>query len=262
MWKHCVLIVLLFPVFVACNANSSKNQYDLAERLFMEKKYKAAIHEFRKIVKKDPKSKLGVDALYRVGVIQHLYLQKPKLAIQSFQSLLSRTEDPELIRQVREVVAEMYFSDFNDFQQAIAFYGALVKDKSKENTKRDFYLYRYGRSLFLMGEFDRALKAFGEIEEEYPQGQFYEKARLALGDTLNSSGDCQKAIQAYEELAKSSDQKIKNMAVFGMANCYEEIDNLDKAYDLLATIKDSYSTPHVIDLKMKKIKRRKILRRR
>ncbi len=257
-----MLFVTLLPILGACNAKSSKNQYDLAERLFEEKKYGASVHEFRKVVKKDPKSELGIDSLYRVGVIQRLYLHKPNLAIQSFQSLLSRTEDPDLERKIREMIGEMYFSDFNDFQQAAKLYAILVKDKSPKNKKRAFYLYRYGRALFLMGNFKQALDAFGEIEEKYSDGRFYEKARLALGDTLNSSGQCHKAIKAYEELSKSSDKKIRSMSIFGMANCYEEIDNLDKAYDLLTSIKDSYSTPYVVDLKMKKIKRRKILRRR
>ncbi len=52
------------------------------------------------------------------------------------------------------------------------------------------------------------------------------------------------------------------MAIFGEAGCYEEHDDLDKAYELLGEIRDTYPVPSVVELKMKKIKRRKILRRR
>lgn len=262
MWKHCVIALSVIFVFNACNANSSKNQFDLAERLFKEKKYSASIYEFRKIVKKNPKSKLGIDALYRVGVIQRLYLSEPEKAIESFQALLIRTEDPDFLRKIRETIAEMYFSDFNDFDRAIPFYAALAKDSSPKNLKRDFYLYRHGRALFLMGRFEAASKSFAEIEKNFPNSSYREKASLARADAFNSQGNCEDAIEVYELLSASKESKIKNMAIFGMANCYEEIDNLDKAYDLLASIRDTYTTPHVIDLKMKKIKRRKIRRRR
>ncbi len=262
MWKHCLLILGIIPVLIACNANSSKNQYELAERLFMEAKYEASIHEFRKIVKKDPKSSLGIEALYRVGTIQRLYLRKPKLAIQSYKALISRSTDPQLVRKVRETIAEMYFSDFNNFGQAILYYQALVKDESTQNKKRDYFLYRLGRGMFLKGRFEEALKVFSEIETKYKFGEYYEKAMLAKADTLNSSGNCKEAIKTYELLSEKAQKNIKSLAIFGMANCYEELDNLDKAYDLLATIQNTYTTPHVIDLKMKKIKRRKILRRR
>ena len=54
----------------------------------------------------------------------------------------------------------------------------------------------------------------------------------------------------------------KALANFAKASCYEELDDLDKAYELFSEIKDNYPTPSVVELKMQKIKRRKILRKR
>lgn len=255
-----LLLTLLF--IGGCDANSPSNQYQLAEKLFLEGKYSAAIHEFGKIVEKEPNSRLGIDSLYRIGTIQRLYLNDSKSAISSFQLLLTRTDDPELNQKARDTLGEMFFTEFSDYERAIPMYKSLVSDKIVNPLKRDFYKYRLGRSLFFMAQFDEAYAVFTDLEISNPDGDFSERAVLAQGDTLNASGKCQEAIVKYETLQKTPDHKVRSLAVFGMANCYEELDNLDKAYDLLDSIKDSYSTPHVIELKMKKIKRRKILRRR
>ncbi len=69
-------------------------------------------------------------------------------------------------------------------------------------------------------------------------------------------------LTVHELVEKLNDKELTTMAKFGSALCYEEMGNLDVAYEIFGTIRNQYPTPSIVDLKMTKIKRRKILRRR
>src|SRR5271155_5941772 len=56
---------------LACNSPAGKNHYILADRLFSDHKYAAAVDEFNKIVESDPRSALAQKALFRIGTIHY-----------------------------------------------------------------------------------------------------------------------------------------------------------------------------------------------
>src|SRR4051794_24942576 len=74
--------VVLLPL-AACNAPAGKSHFILAERLFNDRKYAAAVEEFAKLVEADPRGTLAQKALFRIGTIQYLYLESYADAIKS-----------------------------------------------------------------------------------------------------------------------------------------------------------------------------------
>jgi TolA-binding protein len=103
---------------------------------------------------------------------------------------------------------------------------------------------------------------FDYLRTQYPDGTYLWKAELEIGNALSAKGKCGDAIKQYEKVASGAPEEQKVLAKFAEAACYEEQDDLDKAYELFSSIKDRYPTPSVVELKMQKIKRRKILRKR
>lgn len=254
-----IAIVLLG--LCGCNANSSKNQFALAEQLFLEKKYDASIHEFDKIVQRDPQSEFGVKALQQIATIQQLYLNNADEALKTYRLLLKRSTDPNLTRETQLTIANLYFERFEDYEKAAENYLALYQ-AGPEDEEADQFLYRYGRSLFLKNHFDSAMKAYQTLREKFPRSYYSLRAELEIANALSSSGKCKEAIKKYDEVRASSRKDLRIMATFETANCYEYLDDLDTAYDLLASIQADYPNPDVVSQKMQKIKRRKILRRR
>lgn len=248
-------------IVAGCNANSSKNQFRLAEQLFLEKKYDASIHEFEKIVERDPQSDFGVKSLHRIGTIQHLYLDSPEDALKSYKLLLKRSSDKALNREVQAIIATLYFERFEDFGKAAEYYKILL-DADPAGAEADYFMYRLARSYYLMAKFDEAINAFVELRNRFPGSAYGTKAELEIANSYASKGRCREAIPRYEEIIKHEGSELQTMAKFELANCYEALDDLDKAYDLLEGIQEKYPNPNVISLKMQKIKRRKILRRR
>lgn len=260
--KRALLVTAGLSLFVGCNANSPENRYLLAERLLEDRKYEAAISEFQEIVDRSPYSPLGVEAQLKVAQIQHLYLGHSKDAADSYRLFLRRNKDEARRQEVEKVLADIQFQNFESYQEAVSSYQALLA-KDPSGPMAENYHFNIGRSHYLRAKFPEAIRAFEALIQAFPQGKFVKKAELEIANSLNASGKCKEAIKKYEAVAKVADtQELKALALFGQAGCHEEQDDLDRAYELLSQIRDIYPVPSVVDLKMKKIKRRKILRKR
>lgn len=263
MKSNFLIFLLLVTHFfvVSCNINSSQNQFDLAEELFLKEKYQAAIHELEKIVRREPTSELGIKSLYKIATIQRLYINAPVDALQTYNLLLKRVKREDDFKKIYRITAAMYFEKFADYKKAIESYGRLLR-LDLEDEESEFFIYRIGRSFFMLSRFDLAIRTFTKLIKRYPNGKYSVRARFEIASTKSSQGQCKKAIPEYKSVIKIGREKERKLAVFGLASCYEELGALDRAYDLFNSIKNTYPIPVVVDLKMKKIKRRKILRRR
>lgn len=245
---------------ISCNTNSSENRYLLAERLLEDKKYDAAIIEFHAIVDREPFSDLGKDCLRKIAQIQHLYLGRPKDAEASYDLLFKRTKDDMLRAEIEEALANIAYENLEEYPVAIKRYQAILqREPGHANAPR--YLFNIGRAYFLSGKLTDANATFAALRSKYPLNEFANKAELEMANILAAQGKCRDALKLYEKLAEKN-KAMAPLAIFSQAMCLEELDDLDHAYELLNSIKDKYPFPQVVELKMKKMKRRKILRRR
>lgn len=250
---------LLF--LAGCNASSPETKYLLAEKLLEDKKYDAAISEFQDIVDKSPSSPLGLEAQLKVAQIQHLYLGRSQEAIDAYREFLKRTKNPEKKREIERILGDMQFQNFENYSEAIESYTKLVKENPNSVDSEDL-IFRLGRAFFLKAQFEDALKVFRYEKAKFPQGKLSWKVELEIGNALSAKGKCDEAIKQFDLLINKAPKEQSVLASFGKASCYEEQDDLDSAYEIFSSIKDDYPAPSVVELKMHKIKRRKILRKR
>lgn len=259
--KGALGALLLLALGHGCNANSPETKFLLAEKLLEDKKYEAAINEFRTIVDKAPRSPLGLDAQLKVAQIQHLYLGRSQEAIEAYREFLEYSKDEAKKREVEKTLADLQFQNFENYDEAIASYSKLIKENTNEKEGEEL-VYRLGRAFFLQAKFEDALKMFEYLRTRYPNGGYFWKSELETGNALSAMGKCQDAIKQYEKVVVGAPADQKVLAKFAQASCYEEQDELDKAYEIFSSIRSDYPAPSVVELKMQKIKRRKILRKR
>ncbi len=245
----------------ACNARSPETKYLLAERLVEDRKYDAAISEFQDIVDKSPTSSLGLEAQLKIAQIQHLYLGRSQEAIDAYGEFLKRSKDPIRKREVERTLGDLHFQNVENYDAAIASYTKLMKE-APESPESEELLYRLGRAFFLKSQFSDASKIFEHQKERFPQGPYRSKAELDTGNALSAQGKCPEAIKQYDRLVSGAPKEQRVLAIFGKASCFEEQDDLDSAYEIFSSIKEDYPAPTVVELKLQKIKRRKILRKR
>lgn len=256
----------------ACSVDSAKSRFILAERLWKDGKYAAAVQEFERVVSKDPRGKLGRQARFRAAMTESIYLGEYSDAIAKFKAF-SEGADPSVEGQqeswqAKLQIGEIYFSRLERYDEAILHYSAMIRARP-DAPERGKILYRIGRSHFYLWQFDRAISAFEKVLKEDPLSEWAEKAMLEIGTSWFTSGEqnpgdeeqaepYQKAIKAYDAFLKRfPNSRFAVEARFGIASSLEELDQLDAAYEKYEALKETYPSPNVIEIKLTRIRERK-----
>lgn len=255
LWPFTLLLL------ISCNANSPENRFLFAEKLLEDRKYDAAINEFQEIVDRAPHSELGLESQLKIAQIEHLYLGRPKEAMDAYREFLRRNKDEKKRHEIEKILADLLFQNFENYDDAISSYSKLAEDSKGELDSEEIH-FRIGRALFLKSQFQEAIKSFQAMRSRFPNGRLAWRAELEIGNSLSAMGKCSDAVKQFEKVIQAAPRETAVLASFGKAACLEEQDNLDGAYEILSQIKTEYPAPSVIELKLQKIKRRKILRKR
>jgi TolA-binding protein len=263
------VLAALALALAGCSANSAKRHYLLAERLWSDGKYKASVSEFEKVVARDPKGKLGLQALQRAAVTQELFLHQYADAARKFRLLAERTGDAEQAWSARLQLGEILFAKTEQFDQAITHYRAMVQARPKAPEVPEL-LFRVGRSHFFLGQFEEAVAAYRDLGTRFPGTEWEEKAALETARSYFTRGEqrpggsgpgletYQQAMGAYREyIRKFPDSPRLPEAHFGIANCLEELDQLEAAVQAYEALRKTYPSPNVIEIKLARIRERK-----
>lgn len=265
------LVALLVVVFgTSCGLDGTKKRYVLAERFWTDGKYESAVTEFSRVYSRDPKSRLGHQALFRAAMTQAYFLSQYSDAIRKFRAYTEIEKDPSSVWEARRQIGELLFSKLERYDQAATYYQELLKLLPAHDPEGPFFQYRVARSDFFLRKFDDALKAYQELVKTYPSSSYAEKAAFELGSTYfirgeqlqeNGTESYQKAMAAYQLfLRKYPSSGLTPQAKFGIASCLEEMDQLDRAYQAYEELKSTYPSPQVIQIKLARIKERKAQR--
>ena len=260
-----------------CTSNSTKKRYILAEKLWTDGKYSAAVSEFDKVTAKDPKSKIGQQALFRAAATQTLFLSQYEEAVKKFKIYAdSPGVDLQLAWDAQKQIGEILFSKTEQYDRAIAHYQNLVKLKPEDSEVPEFE-FRIAKSHFFLWQFDEAVAAYQQIMVQYKGTLWAERAALEIGVTHYTRGEqrpgmasrehgtgggsYQEAITAYEAFLKMYPKSdLAPQARFGIANCLEELGQLDAAYHAYHDLRLTYPSPQVIAIKLARIRERQAQR--
>jgi TolA-binding protein len=268
------LAVLLAVFGAGCSVNSAKKHYVLAEKLWTDGKYSASVAEFEKVTARDPKGKLGLQALLRGATTQSLFLSEYPGALKKFRTFTETSDDPTMVWETQKQIGEILFSKLEAYDQAETHYQLLLQQHPDAPEAPEF-MFRVGRSQFYQWHFDDAVKTDTELARKYPATPWGEKAALEIGRAYFTRGEqspgdhgpgmeqYKLATEAYEKFIKSyPESPLVAEAKFGIANCLEEQDQLDAAYNSYEALKASYPSPNVIEIKLARIRERKAQRSR
>jgi len=271
------LIAGWWLVAAGCSVDSAKGRYILAEKLWTDGKYAAAVSEFEKVVIKDPAGHLGLQALFRAAMTQSLYLSQHGEAVRKFRTFVEASEDSPAAWEAQKQIGEILYAKTEQYDQAIQHYRNLLKAKPGTPEASEF-LFRIGKSQFFLWQFDGSIATYREIIKKHPKSPWAEKAAYEIGVTYFTRGErnpggtsgpstgveaYQDAMEAFERFMKRYPQSILIPdAKFGIASCLEEMDQLDAAYHAFEDLRSTYPSPNVIEVKLVRIRERKDQRSR
>jgi TolA-binding protein len=200
-----------------------------------------------------------------------LYLNRHADAVRKFRAFIDQSEDLDAAWDAQKQIGEIYFNKTEQYDQAIIHYRALLKQKDGAVEAAEF-LYRIARSHFFLWQFDDAIAVYKEIIRRNARTPWAERAAFEIGSTIftklahesnraTSAEGYQEAIDAFEKFIRVYPKsQFVPEARFGIASCLESMDKLDMAYQHFETLKTSYPSPNVIEIKLVRIKERKAQR--
>jgi TolA-binding protein len=270
---RAILLGWSFLLGLGCSVDSARHHYVLAERLWGDKNYAAAVAEFERVITKDPSGGFGQQALYRAATTQALFLGQYVEAIKKFRDFIQLSSDTQLIRSAQTQIGEILFTHLENYEQSIVHYQTLFKVFPDSNESPAF-LYRIAKSQFFLFQFDEALETYKRLIRQFPKTSWSEKAAFELGTSYFTRGkrqvvnfkseptDFEHAIEAYKKFIKLyPSSEVVPEARFGIASSLEEMDQLDEAYAIYSELRKTYPAPNVIEIKLIRIKERLAHRR-
>lgn len=116
-----------------------------------------------------------------------------------------------------------------DASEALALYERiLTKHPTFERT--DLVLYMKAYALMEAGRMGEALRQYQRILDEFPQSRFRPDAHMAFAEShFNGDHDFAAALKRYEEVLKSPDSELADLALFKSAWCLWKLGDVQSA---------------------------------
>lgn len=262
-------ILALALALGACTLDNPKRRFILADKLWSEKKYEASEAEFEKIATRDPNGELGLRALYRAAVINTTNLGRHQKATELLRKFMALSNEKEEIWQAKQLLVDIFFEYLEKYPETIELAAAMVSERPADPRSAELQ-YRIARSLFFMSRFGEAKIRFEALIKAYSTSQWAERAQFDLAMTRYTQGayaandkDAKQiygeSLAIYEKFIKDHpNSRLMAEAKFGMASCYEELEQLDSAYEMYRSIATEYPSPNVIAIKLARIGERRL----
>ncbi|MBN22113.1 MAG: hypothetical protein CL678_12605 [Bdellovibrionaceae bacterium] len=254
---------------IGCSRHPALSHYELAQKLWDKGKYKAAVSEYQKVLKKDPKGKLGIQALYQSAFTQFLYLNEYEQAAQEFAKYIKLSRSGESIWKAQVQLGEILFVHTKNYDQAIEIYSDLLK-KDPTHKKAPFFLFRKAKSYFFQWDFEKAIQYFGDVEKWYPSSPWAEKASYEKGLSYFTSADELKLrdLKKVHERFRSAISQLETFmkdypksaliphAQFLIGNSYEELEEKNQALEIYQKLLKNHPTPALIQVRIHRLNER------
>ncbi|RYZ72129.1 MAG: tetratricopeptide repeat protein [Proteobacteria bacterium] len=262
-------LVLLMAI-MGCTSQSPRARFLMAEKLWQEQRYEAAVAEYDKVQQKEGPSDLGIQALLRSAQTETLFLNHHLSAIRRLNRLLEMKSGTPIAKDADKLIGEILFQRLEAYDQAITQYTRMI-EKDERDPDRPEYFYRVGKSQYYLTRFNEAAQTYEALIRLFPSSRWAEKSQYDLGLTWSalagqrqvrgeSASEAWKtAIMEFEQFKKTYGQSpLITHVEFDIASCYEELEQLTEAEEILSRIK--FSDPReqaLVDQKLNRIKSRK-----
>jgi len=260
--KNVFLLVLILLTIISCDFTPLVHKKILkAQRLIISQDYRGATRLYKKILNDLPSKEIKIKVYYQLGELYSIYLSENIKALKYFKLVKKNTNNPLWLVKSDERIANINFEYIKNYNESLKTYKKLVSFQPRLE-KVDFYQYRVGLSYLKLNKIDKAIKSFLEIQKN-TKHQYFNDSIYQLGLTHFLDKDWKKSILYWKEYIKREKNHRKIVKTkFLIANAYESLEELKKAYNIYYSILGEYPNTEVIQNRLKSIYARRVARRR
>ncbi len=271
--KNLSVVLFLFSLAAGatgCTSQNPRDRFLLAERLWQEKNYSAAVAEYEKVTQKDPSSELGIKAALRAAMTQTLFLNENLGALRKLNRIIELNRESPLAHEAYKQIGEILFLRLEQYEQAIQHYERMI-ELYPEDPSKDEYTYRIGKAQFHLLHFEDSIRTFRIVVDKYHGSEWAKRARFEIGVSEQTKGhqlqqkEARLANDSFREAVKEftafsqtyPTDPLTLEAKFEIGNCYEEMDQVDAAYKAFEEIRALYPNRTVVEMKLRRISERR-----
>jgi len=254
--------ILLLLLLISCDFSPKLHRDILnAQNLINEQKYIEATNLYEKILRGLPAGKVKIKVFYKLGDLYSIHQDKYKKGIYYYEKIVESSDDTLWIVKSQERIGDLNFTYLKDYKKASFYYKTLV-DIIPKLTDFDFYQFRLGLSFVEMGQYEQALKIFNKIKLN-PLHKYFVSSYYHVGLTHFKNKNWKAATETWREYIKREKRRDRVVrAKFLMANAYETMENLSKAYSIYYSILGEYPNTKVIQNRLNSVYQRKVAKKR
>ena len=232
-----------------------------AQNMIREQRHEEAAELYKRILKGSLTPDIKAKILFQLGRLYSLHFGKYYDAVEYLKKAKDVAEDPSLLVKSEENIADIYFSFIKDYESSVVSYKKLA-DFKPHLPKYKFYEYRLAQSYSKSSRYPEAKNILNRIikESEHP---YRAKAIFALALIHFHAKEYLRAVKKWKEYIKVEKRRDNIIqAKFLMANSYETMEDLKRAYNIYYSILGEYPNTKVVRDRLDSIYHRRVARKR
>ena len=224
---HFVLLAL-FLLGAGCVSENAR-LYEEAQELCMTGRYNEAVSKLFIVAEGEKKGALKIKALFRLGEIHYLNLDKPKKSLEYFLQVSSEDSGGKKGLKAHKYMADIYLDELGEHELAILQYQQIMSDY-KSLIKKDEYYFLIAMAYFKKSDYTQATIEFQTFLENYPESDLAFDAHLQIANSLFITGKREEALDLFLKLHLEAPEGRYDYDLWlAIAICYEELGKLDLA---------------------------------
>ncbi len=258
--RNSYIIIILF--LTSCDFTPRLHKDILiAQKYTKSHHYQKAIVQYENICKKNPSSLIKVKVYYQLGELYSIQMAKYEKALNYYSLIKKESKDPLWLVKAEEKMGEINFNYVRKYDASIINYKKLIGFVPRLKNY-DFYYFRLGMALFKNQQLTEALGVFREIQVD-KKSTFSAKAYYYAGMLYYQKKEWIKAVRYWKKyISKENRRDNIIQAKFLIANAYETMEELKKAYNLYYSILGEYPNTSVVQNRLNSVYARRIARKR
>ncbi len=262
--KSNIIVITIFVILLINSCDFTPRLHKkilIAQNYIEDQKYEKAILQYEKILKNSPPQKLAIKIYFQLGELYSIYFDNNEKALYYYSIIEKESDNPIWHAKVKEKMGEIYYSFNKNYQRSAECYNDLTAFVPHLKN-REYYQYRLGKSYYKARELDQSLKIFKSIID-HRDHRYYIKSLWELGIISFQRKSWKKSISYFKQYLKVETRKDNIVqAKFIIANSYETMEELKKAYNIYYSILGEYPNTKVIRNRLNSIYTRKVARKR
>ncbi len=198
--------------------------------------YATAAQEYEHFLQVYPTGEQSLEARFQLANVYYYNLNKYEQARLHYKEFLNQSPSHANVQKARERLAEV-LSELGRSYDAIAEYENLNPQDEKDRRR---IRLRIADLYYEQKNYSQSLTEYLKVTEQPEYDELSEQAYLREASIYHiTRSQYKQAIPVYQKLAdETSDAKVRTRAMYGKADCYAEILELDQAVKVLREIKD------------------------